>query len=234
MFKKKCKRCNNRISKKFKFCPNCGFILNKSTEKDYGLLGLDDSQEQQLPMQQQENSILEKIGSGMLNKMLTSSIKMLEKEMRKEANQSPNNKPNFTKMPKTNFQLYVNGKKININEKNIPQLQTGQTRQTTNNQSNQKKQQTPRPSRETLKASAKLPRKEPKSKLQRIRDKVVYELDVPGVYELDQILINKLEDSTEIKAYSKDKVYTKILPIKLALISYYLKHQKLFLEFQGK
>ena len=38
-------------------------------------------------------------------------------------------------------------------------------------------------------------------------NKVIYNLEVPGVNDIDDIFINKLESSIEIKAISDDKVY---------------------------
>ena len=42
MFKKKCKNCDEKFERKFKYCPNCGFPKDgkvKENKKDLGLLG---------------------------------------------------------------------------------------------------------------------------------------------------------------------------------------------------
>ncbi len=71
---------------------------------------------------------------------------------------------------------------------------------------------------------------EPKSKVRRLADKVIYEIDVPGVKSKKDIAINKLENSIEIKAYAKDLVYIKTIPVDLDIINYYLDNEKLILE----
>ena len=91
----------------------------------------------------------------------------------------------------------------------------------------------PQVSEETFKKSTKLPRKEPKSKLTRLKDKIVYELEIPGLNSLDKVLINKLENSIEIKAFTDKAVYIKTLPAKLPLIQYSINNGKLFLEFKA-
>ena len=91
--KKNCKKCNEKLSNKYKFCPNCGIRLN---EKDWGMLGKTDA----INMNQQ-NSFA---GGGMLNKMLGNAMKMLEREMGKQENS-----------PKTNFKLMINGKEVKFN-----------------------------------------------------------------------------------------------------------------------
>ena len=41
--KKKCRKCGEKVNKKNRFCPNCGFeINNKSDYNDWGMLGRDD------------------------------------------------------------------------------------------------------------------------------------------------------------------------------------------------
>ena len=81
---------------------------------------------------------------------------------------------------------------------------------------------------------AKLPRIEPKSTMKRLSGKIVYELEVPGVEDIKDILINKLENSIEVKAISKNKVYSKNLNINLPLIGYGLNQDNLIIEFQAK
>jgi len=77
-----------------------------------------------------------------------------------------------------------------------------------------------------------LPKQEADSKIRRLSDRVVYEIKVPGVNSKKDIIITRLEDSIEIKAYSKDKCYYKTLPIKMKLAGYYLEDDKLFLELK--
>jgi len=45
--KKECKRCGNKASNKYEFCPHCGNPFNKkySKNEDFGMLGKDDREE---------------------------------------------------------------------------------------------------------------------------------------------------------------------------------------------
>ena len=92
----------------------------------------------------------------------------------------------------------------------------------------------PEPSESTIKASKNLPREEAEYKLKRIGNKILYEIDLPGIKSLDHVLISKLEDSTEIRAFTKKKVLHRTLQVNLPLISYYLRQHTLVLEFEGR
>lgn len=216
MFKKRCPNCNEKLSRKSRFCSNCGHSFKNMNEEDYGLLGETDEQED-------FDEVFGGFGGGMFNKMLSGAMKMLEKEMNKSMSPSANQR---RAIPKTNFQLYVNGKKVNLGEEGMsmqqPMVQSV------------KKRKLPVPSDKIIQSSLKLPRKEPKTIMRREGNKVVYELNLPGIHSEEQLLISKLEGSTEVKAFAKDKVYSKIIPLKMALVLYSLENQKLFLEFQGK
>ena len=223
MFKKRCNKCEKKVESNFDFCPYCGNSL--INPKDYGLLGKTDNP------QELNNFLSPKQGIGnftgsIIEKMLGNAFKALEKEMRgiNEEERLEENKsiPNLN----TNFQLYINGKKVNvpqfeeqISEEKKPKI---------------KKEKMPEVSEETLVQSAKLPRKEAKTKLTRHKEKLIYELDTPGLEAVDKVLITKLETSIEIKAYTPKTVYYKTLPIKLPLMQYSInpKEGKLFLEFK--
>ncbi len=243
MFKKKCKKCNYEISRKFKFCPSCGSSTKKTNEKDYGLLGLDDEEKQ--------NNLLPELGAfggNMLNKMLGSAMRMLEKEMQKEMNGNLRNQKNLEDIEnqprvKSHLQLYINGKKVDLGE-----MQPGQIKRINVNKLGNRPVQPiqgildqeaptsklPMPDEELLIKSSKLPRQEAKHRLKRLSNKISYEIDAPGIKSLDQILINKLEEGVEVRLFTKDKVLTKNINLSLPLTAYSLRKQKLFLEFQTK
>ncbi|PIN78068.1 hypothetical protein COV15_00195 [Candidatus Woesearchaeota archaeon CG10_big_fil_rev_8_21_14_0_10_34_12] len=75
-----------------------------------------------------------------------------------------------------------------------------------------------------------LPKQEAETKVRRFANKVIYELEMPHVDSLKNVFINKLENSFEIKAFSKDKAYYKILPVSLRLVNYVLSKGILTLE----
>jgi hypothetical protein len=93
---------------------------------------------------------------------------------------------------------------------------------------------TPSLSGESLDKFSKLPREEPLTDMRRLSDKIVYEILIPGVKSLKDISINKLENSIEIKAVSKDRAYFKIIPINLGIKGYNLLKGKLVLELDDK
>jgi len=224
MFGKKCSQCGRRIRSSFLFCPFCGnsSIDRAKEERDYGMLGRNDFNQPQRPVQNNQgfppsNSIMDKMISGVIGNMM----KMVEKEMQSNMKRET---PNIKNNP--NFQLFINGKKINIPNMGEEIVE----------QKKQKKEKInfPMPSAELIKKSAKLPRKEAKTKLTREDDKIIYEMESPGVNSFENVLINKLEDSFEVKTFAKDRVFFKNIPIKLPLIKAYFGEGKLFLEFQAK
>lgn len=221
MFKKKCKKCRQKINNNFEFCPFCGKDQKSvHDEKDYGFIGKNDFIE--------EKDFFSELGDSFMEKMFSTAFKMLEKQMKNLPQElAENSKPKFQEagisgIPNNlHMQLFVNGKRV------FPQFV----------ERKQNNPQTKKPiisiSKERLEKISKLPREEPVSKLKRISGKVIYELDVPGVREIEDIIINRLENSIEIKALSKDKVYSKILNINLPILGYKLSNGNLIVEFQG-
>ncbi len=218
MFNKKCPKCKNKIGKTYDFCPFCGKNLkSKYDNEDFGLLGKSDF------IDKEENTF--GFGGGFMDKMINKAMKMIEKQMREmpnEFNQNPNQnqgKPN----PNMHVQFFVNGKKV------FPQkLQTPQ------NNLNSPKKIKKELSKEKAEKFAKLPRKEPKTTMKRLAGKLVYELAMPGVKDVEDVLINQLENSIEVKALSKNKVYSKTLKVNLPIINYELDKGNFILELQTK
>lgn len=241
MFKKKCPNCDKKVEKKFDFCPYCSSILRNPNE--YGVLGKNDEDNFNDIFDKKQNAGIPNLG-GMLggnifSKVFTSAFKMLENEIRsldeQEKQLARQEKTKFNQnSPKinTDFQLFINGKKVNLPENmSLPmQFQTRNTQKT----EEPKKQKIPEISQETIQKSIKLPRKEAKSKLTRLKNRVVYELDTPGLDSVNNVVINKLEGAIEIKAFTEKAVFYKTLPIKLALTQYSINpiQGKLILEFK--
>ena len=88
-------------------------------------------------------------------------------------------------------------------------------------------------SEEEFERRKKLPIEDAESKIRRIGEGIVYEISVPGVGSKQDVMITKLENSIEVKAYSKDKCYLKTIPLNVDVIGYAIKDQKLFLELRG-
>jgi len=67
--------------------------------------------------------------------------------------------------------------------------------------------------------------------IRRLENTIIYEFDMPGITDSNNVRINKLESSYEIKAFGEDKAYFKLLPIALDLLSYEVEDEKLVLKF---
>jgi HSP20 family molecular chaperone IbpA len=74
---------------------------------------------------------------------------------------------------------------------------------------------------------------EAKSNIKRLSDNIVYELNVPGVKSKRDVVITRLENSIEVKAYSKDKCYYKTIPLNVAIMGYKVSDDKIFLELKS-
>ncbi len=212
MFNKKtCKKCGEKTKPGYNFCPNCGNPLKK--QEDWGMLGKNDNiQNESSPF---HNAFMG--NNKMLNNMLGNAMKMLEKEMKKvEDKNQPNN------FPKTNFKLMINGKEIK------PNLQPKQSakkpiKKIPKNEFNE----------EQLKKYSELEKENPKTNLKRIGEKIIYEIGMPGVKSLKNIMTNQLESSIEIKAIGKTRAYKKTIPLNAPITNQILEKEKLILELKG-
>lgn len=213
MFSKKCPKCDEKVKKDFKFCPFCsGNLVSKYDQDDYGFLGKDDFIEENMSFT-----------DNFMDKMFNSAMKLLERQMKNLNNEmgNPRHNPNHKfnqNPPGLNVQFFVNGEKV------FPEKQ--------------KLNQAVKPfknhlSKEKLKKFSELPKKEPKSTIKRLSGKVIYELFVPGVRDISDVLISQLENSVEVKALSDDKVYSKKLNVNLPILRYHLVNDNLVIEMQG-
>ena len=84
--------------------------------------------------------------------------------------------------------------------------------------------------KERIKKFSSLEKIEPKTEVRRFANKVIYELEMQDVSDIDDVSILKLENSIEIKAVGKEKAYKKLIPINLPLTNYGLSEGKLILE----
>ena len=213
MFSKKCARCGKRIKKGFSYCPNCGYaVREQDDEKDYGLLGKNDDFEDlgiKLPMG--------------LNMVFKTLIKELDKQFKDLDRQ--------TRQSKADFKPIKNGFSISINSGINPSIKLnkmGKEMHVKNVKKNNMKKREQR-----FKKMIGLPREEAETKVRRLSNKIVYEIELPGVKSINDIIINKLENSIEVKALAKNKVLVKLLPISLPIVSYKLDKETLILELKN-
>jgi hypothetical protein len=214
MFKKKCPKCGERINKNFEFCPICGNNQKSRYDKeDFGLIGKNDIIEESMFSS----------GGSFMEKMFETAFKVLEKQMKNLPNDFIENRKIISSdFPgKVHVQFFVNGKRV------FPQI-----REEKNMQTRPKK---PRIniSEDKIKKMSKLPRIEPESNLKRVGRRVFYEIAVPGIEDINDIIINKLENSLEIKAIAKDKIYSKTLNVSLPVAGCRLINGNLILELVG-
>ncbi len=215
--KKKCQKCNSKIKDDFDYCPYCGVPTGE--RENWGMLGRNDLASDMV------NSMPRGLFAGMnekvLNKMLTGAMKMLENEMGKEVKETKVQQPQM----RTSFELFINGKKVSPENIKVTRRPTSVVKK--------EGMEEIMPS-DNLKKFADLPKKEPSTNIRRLANKVVYEIDVPGVTSMNDISIAKLEKSIEIKAVSKEHAYKKLIPIDLPLRRYKLEKEKIILELGVK
>lgn len=207
MFNKRyCRNCREKVSSKYRFCPSCGAEIKEYKEEDWGMLGREDI----LGDESFKSPFFTGFSGKMLNSMIGNTLKMLEKEMR-----------GMEKAPRSNFRLMINGKEINIGQLGQKKLIKKETIK-----------KTPKREfgREQLKKISELPKKEPKTSLKRFGDKIIYEIEMPEVKSLNDVLINNLENSIEIKAIGKSWIYSKIIPLNMPITNQELSKGKLILE----
>lgn len=220
MFGKKCSKCEKKINKSYDFCPFCGNNFKSEYHKeDYGFLGRNDIIEKNDPIRF-ENSFIDRLFKNAVRELPT-MIKMIEKQMQNSIEKPKRIEEGLSKIPgNLKVQFFINGKKV-LSEK----------KETSNTLSLKENNKISKGKMEKL---MKLPKIEPKSKIRRLSEKIVYELIVPGVKDTGDILINQLENSIEIKAISKDRVYFKTLNISFPMLNYRLNKGNLVLEFKTK
>ena len=81
-----------------------------------------------------------------------------------------------------------------------------------------------------LKKFGDFPKKEPDTNIRRFSDRVIYELNMPGLKSEKEMSIVKLENSIEIKTLAHEIIYMKIIPISLPITDFKIAEDKLVLE----
>ncbi len=241
MFDNKCLRCGSKVSSSSNFCSNCGADLSKNYDpRDYGMLGKDDyGSLNEFPLG--ISSIIGNLTKEMMKQVnsMTKEIQQPQEKVRpiKKAN-NPNIKQSGISIsisssgngqPKIEVRKFGDGKKINnIHEGEIMIGEDDEEYEEIEEIIPNNKI-----SVEKAKKYSKLPKEEAKSRVRRIGDKVVYEIDIPGVKRLDDVIINRIESGIEIKAFTNDKSYFKNLPVNYPITDYKLaKGGKLLIEME--
>jgi HSP20 family molecular chaperone IbpA len=225
--KRVCGNCKEKVSDRYSYCPYCGYMFGKK-KGDYGMLGASDEASEM----NEVDSMFGGLGGNMLNRMFSNAMKMLEKEFEREFRGQ-----NLQGVPKTNFEIIINGKRIDPNQIKFAQkILPGPDAMNSRSEAGPKtvKKKTPEMSVSSLKKMSKLPKKEPATSIRRLSNKVIYEIEIPGVNSIEDLSITKLENSIEIKALAKDRAYSKRIPLNLPILNYELSDGKLILELDAK
>ncbi len=240
MFKKKIKcRCGKKISSEFSYCPFCGRVLKEV--KDY-------EEQHEKELKSMEKSFDEAFKMPFFIKF---PFKKLIRDIDKQFRELDKN-IGEAKMKRTNIPVHSQGISIKVGSSpdgqpviKVRQFGPGQKiqlqpikeiKQGGKSNKSTKKEEIKLPTKKLTKAQqakiAKLPKEEPKTQVRRLTDKIIYEIILPGVKNEKEIMINKLENSIEIKAFTKDKAYFKLIPVSLPIKNYYLEKDKLILELK--
>lgn len=206
MFKKKCPSCEKKVDRSFRFCPWCGKPTKQIRKEDYGMLGLDDEVKEQEILG--SNSIL----GGPLGNMFNQLTKQLSKELQ-NMNLGNGAKPGGIEIH------FSTGKPAQRVIRQEPQGSSEAMEEVLDE--------------EELKRRKVLPVEVAISKIRRLPEGIIYEIDTPGVKSKQDVSILRMENSLEIKAYSLDKCYIKTIPIKVDVVKYVVKDNKVFVQLKN-
>ena len=201
MFGKRCPSCNERVKKKFNYCPHCSYGLKqRKPTGDFGLLGL--GEDIKLPFG--------------FNAIMKPLVKQLEKELASldlsELNQDMGQQPKGFKIQISTGKPSVHQ---NVEKAEMPTLEEDEV----SHRESERRQ--------------KLPRVEAKSSIRRLPEGIVYEISTPGVKNKKEVVVSALEDGIEVRAYSKAKCYTKVIPMKAEILGYKVSDEKVLVKLKA-
>ena len=203
MFERKCPDCAKKVEGKFRFCPYCGSSFKQRSEAENYGMLGRDDVVEKEPEKQM------KLPFG-LNKIMGGLMEQLNKELGGMMNEGGG-------VPK-GFKIQISTGKPMVQQV-APRVNV--------------KQHVIHLSKEEAERRGKLPRKEAKSTIRRIGDVLVYEILTPGVNNKEQVIITKLEEGIEVKAYSKDKCYYKTILLTVEVLRWGVLENKVVVELKG-
>lgn len=214
MFKRKCPSCARKIKKDFSYCPYCGASRRGFgvSDNDFGMLGRNDSGERvQSALNGHDSGEPElKLPFG-LNGIMNSLIKQLESQLGNMDLGDGQGMPRGVKI------RVARGPQMNQVVRRVPE----------------KKVEIPKVSDEENERRASLPKVEVESKIKRLGNTIIYEIETPGVKIKGDVVLTELATGLEIKAYSKNKCYVKFIPLKVEVIQYSVEKEKVVVEIRG-
>ena len=206
MIKKRCSNCDKKIERSFRFCPWCGKHTKNIKQEDYGMLGFDDNLD--------NNAVQNPFSmfGGGLGGMLNQLTKQLTREL-----QNLNLDQENEGLPKGIEIRFSSGKPINRVIKQPTKVQ-------------EIKEDVSEQEKERRKG---LPIESADSKIRRLPEGLVYEIEAPGIRTKKDVSIMRMENSIEIKAYSKDKCYIKTIPLNVDVFKYGVKEGKVLIQIKN-
>lgn len=226
--KKKCSNCGRKTEKGYDFCPYCG----SETKKKDGLL--DEIDENMM-----ERDMMKGFGFNFNNSLFSKLVNKVAKDLEKQFQNA--NKTNFREINSKNPNIVSRGLSISISSngsepvikvRNLGDAGNMNFGEMPKKQESENKQiKHMKFTKEQKNKLEKLPKVEPQTMVRRLSNKVVYEIDIPGAKKED-VIIQKFKNSIEIKAFAKDKVFIKIIPVGLPILRYSLDKGKLNLELK--
>jgi predicted RNA-binding Zn-ribbon protein involved in translation (DUF1610 family) len=206
----KCESCKSKISQEYSYCPYCGegMIDSEKISKEFGMLGKNDAIDEDFikkTMAERNLTLTDKMISAMVSGIMNS----INNQMKDSSKAGVQNTPRGIKI-QIGFpgEIQAPQKKVQKHDFSINKISDTQL--------------------ERLKS---LPKTEAKTNVKRLGDKLVYELSTPGLSDIKDVFVSKLEKGYEIRAISEKKVYVNSLPVNMNIKSFSLEKDKLTVEF---
>ncbi|HLC53888.1 MAG TPA: hypothetical protein VJK03_05075 [Candidatus Nanoarchaeia archaeon] len=198
-----CPSCRAGIQNKFSFCPYCGeSLIDEAQElQDFGMLGRGDVADEEMIQHAFASNL--GITERLLGSLVNSLIKNIDVRFQEVDAPEVKNIPNGIRIQIGSPQQKKKGKKI------VNRVLTA----------------------EQLERMNALPRAEAKSQIRRLSDKILCELNTPGIISPEDVIFSKLESGYEVKVITKSKVYVNSIPINLPLKGFALHDKGLVVEF---
>ena len=233
--KKSCSRCGKRVEKTFEYCPYCGSSVKdkEDEQRDYGFIGKNDFGMGDVKLPLGFNTIFRK-----LMREMDKQLREIDRDMgeRKYKDDFNIDRDSAIKQGGISINISSGAGEPVIKVKsfgNLPEFKFMEDEVKRGNTGAPMKR-LPKISEEEARKLAKLPKTEASSKVRRLSGRVIYEIELPDVKDSKNIIINKLENSIEIKAFAEDKAYFKFLPVKLPIVRSVFSKGKLILELGDK
>jgi len=237
MFNKKCPRCKNKTSRSYEYCPYCSYPLKRRSEEDKGLIDKDLEDEFGF-------GGFEGFGGFPFGNIINGLAKELDRQLKEverhsyqdtDSDEHPEIRGEEPGIIREGISISISSNddgepKINI-RKLTPRGIMKPVRIERAEEKVYKKIPKVKLDKKEFEKLAKLPQTEPSTTVRRLANKIIYEIDIPGVKEKD-IIIHKLHNSIEIKAFTKDRLFLKLIPVSLPLMDYRVEKGKLVLELK--